>query len=661
MSSAEIYQLDGVPVFLDEARGEPGRGYASIRFRVGDYDEVLACAGVTQFVHNLIRASAPAELIDYVETSNDGLFTRISIDAPVEQLSRCVSAIADAVVDPNWEYLDRVAQLLAADPSPRAWVYESAALNLRYGTAGPGTLFQEMWAVTHARREVVEGWLRERFCRENAAIVLYTSDVILESFKIPSGRARDVLLNEPLALNLPAYFAVDDLDSVTYQFTTSPGAIGQLAGRLVAQLIDRRVTKLEFLAPKGGFNEELLDSSVQCFTGAFPIPPENRSAVVTAIVETISDVAHGHIGEEIYETMLENFRRSCEEHSDNGVDGGLAAAARLFPAVRTRGATRDELEYATAADVAEVAREFLATLVLHVPTGTAVSGDVNPGEVRPDASIDGDTFVDGGPPDRLRKVLYSRQGLTYMNGDEAITVRFAHCTAVFDTGVSYELIAPDGGYITLWTAENGGSEMLVQLVLDNVNPLLFIKREATEDELRAAAAARPHLTGWQARLVAVGKVIAPVALAVLALQQFKSSGISAAVQPLGLLAIFIGAFAWPQLKLRSRKLSGLTLGDWPDVGQYLGFTLLIGGMINTVLVLAIWELATESPPAPATPLAVVVLVIPFVVSWRKVKRSTFETSAQRVVMALRWFCIGSAIQVGVIAVIALVAYLLGVR
>jgi hypothetical protein len=309
MSINEDFQLDGIPVFVHpQGRGESPLARASITFRVGAYDEVLAYSGITRLAHNIICASVPWEVREFISSRNGGIFTMFTIAAPVERFHECLRALAKAIREPNWEATERLQRLLAADPNPDAVFPADVMLRDRYGSVGPGTTVLQPLALIAVNQSALETWVSEHFCRENVSIVSTESAIETGAFTLNSGQSRGLLLHSPQSLQLPAYFNHGD-DGVAFQLLLPAGAVSDLAVAIIAELIHRRVTQLEQLSPRVAFGSNLLDSSYRSLTGSMPISLENVVPAVNAVRQTLQDLAEAHIGDDV----LDKARSSMEE------------------------------------------------------------------------------------------------------------------------------------------------------------------------------------------------------------------------------------------------------------------------------------------------------------------------------------------------------------
>src|SRR5687767_7698344 len=103
MGPTEDFKLDGIPVFVHpQGRGESPLARVSITFRVGTYDETLAYAGITRLAHQIICATLPLELREYVSARNGGIFTMFTVAAPIEHFPTCLRELAKAMREPDW-------------------------------------------------------------------------------------------------------------------------------------------------------------------------------------------------------------------------------------------------------------------------------------------------------------------------------------------------------------------------------------------------------------------------------------------------------------------------------------------------------------------------------------------------------------------------------
>jgi len=160
--------VDGVPVLWQEA---PGSFSASLVFGVGARHETFRTVGVTHLVEHLVMATLPKSHLD----SN----AHVDLDSTIfqatgrpEAVVEFISAVCAAITDLPLSRLATEAGVLEAEGASGDHPAMCAALNDRYGLAGPGLLGTDGPGIRQITEEHVTDHLSRFFHRGNAVLVL---------------------------------------------------------------------------------------------------------------------------------------------------------------------------------------------------------------------------------------------------------------------------------------------------------------------------------------------------------------------------------------------------------------------------------------------------------------------------------------------------------
>jgi hypothetical protein len=657
MGTNEDFKLDGIPVFVHpQGRGESPLARVSITFRVGTYDEMLAYAGITRLAHQVICASLPLELREYITARNGGIFTMFNIAAPVERFNECLRELAKAVRNPDWTATERIQRLLAADPNPDATYPADVMLRDRYGSVGPGTAILQPMALSAVSHDALETWVREHFCRENAAIVSTESAIETGTFIINSGQSRGILLNTPQPLELPAYFNNGD-DGISFQLLLPAGSVSDLSVAILAELLHKRITQLEQLSPRVAFGSNLLDSQYRSFTGSMPIAEDNVLAAVAAIRQTLNDVADGFIGTDIVDRVKANIEEALREQIRSGEDVFTRAQAAIFSSSLPADGALGALANIDASAVSATVRESLSSLILYVPEGVELS-DIAAGRSHDPDPIEGKKYRKIGLPlfrGNRSTVIAGEAGITFKSPGSSVTILFAECTALLDSGIALQLIDRNGSFIKLFPSMYRKGGDLAKSIRDHVDPTLTVPVAASEDdstiEKQSLQQAR-DFSGWRA---VVGVIAAAYLLALLLWIAYRVTQFAGEnVAQFALVSSVMTGLAWFFRPTRRRTRMAKALRAFAEVFRHLSPGLILTYLIDTLLIIQSWELLTRNPPNYWGVFLLVIALVPFAFAFFTFKRSR-STGRQRYFETFRSIWLGNVAQIGIGFVVVFIA------
>jgi hypothetical protein len=648
VAANEDFQLDGIPVFVHpHGRGDSPLARVSITFRVGTHDEVLAYAGITRLAHQIICATLPLELREFVSARNGGVFTLFTVAAPVERFTECLRALAAAIRQPDWEATERVQRLLSADPNPDAAYPADVMLRDRYGGVVPGTVVLQPMALTAINQRALETWVREHFCQENVAIVSTESGIEPGAFTLDHGQSRGVLLTTPQPLPLPGYLNNGD-DGFGFQLLMSAGAATDLAIAIIAELVHKRVTQLEQLTPRVGFSSTLLDSSIRSFTGSMPIAPENAAVAVKAVRQTLNDVADGFLTEDMFERTRSNMQEALRELMRSGEDALSRSHAAIFSSVQPADATIAALDRLTSQNICDTVRSSLPSLLIYVPEDVELE-DLAKADIAEPERVEGKKFRKAGLPlyrANRTTVVAGDKGLTCKTAGTVTTILFSDCTALLDNGVSLQLIDRNGAFIKVFPAMYRKGRDLAKLIRSHIDPTLVVPVAATDEDLDTQRQAVQHahdFSGWRAvvAVVAISYLAVLLFWATYQVTRFAGQNVFQFTAVVAVIGAVV-ALLRPEAR-RQRLTNGVRAAA--EMFRHLSPGLILTYLIDTLLIIRAWDMLVRQEPAnPWGFLLLAVALVPFVFALVTYRRSRF-TGKQRYIETFRSIWIGNAAQV----------------
>lgn len=494
MIPTEDFRMDGIPVFVaapDDVM--PGHSIATILFRVGSHDEVFGSAGVTTLAHNFVRACLPPELREYVSAENDGLFTEFTISAPDEDFGQTITALADAIRQPDWSKLAQQQELLlAAERLEMAWP-EEQLLACRYGTAGAGTTVVRKFSFGRMKPSVVEAWLAERFNRDNAAIVAFGSLGPGSSFSLPRGFAFNAPVNQALDVHAPAYVngGPEHEGLLAFQAAAPIGVRNRLALVMLAQLVEKRLITFQNLTREVNFSSRVVDSQTRVLTGFMTVPQHQVVMALNAIRETLDDLCDGMAGRDLFEDQRDDVARGLLLQMAS-VDSTIhTARVRLMPVLESLEDQIDQIGSMTMDDLVAAIKTCASSMLYQGPDNIHKQvGDLPEWKPKSNKPVVGKTVRLRGGLRYLRRaarISYNDSGLTHWDKRGPLTITFDTCTAVIDNGLSLTIADATGEMFTFYPDAWDDGADIERLIRDNVPLSLFVDIDATDEERREHA------------------------------------------------------------------------------------------------------------------------------------------------------------------------------
>ena len=160
--------VDGVPTFWVD---EGGPFMASLMFRVGVADEILATRGITHLVEHL----ALSQMRDVAHQFNGSVgldITSFWATGATEDVCEFLPRLGAALATLPLERLDLEAGVLIAEQTGRAGSSLEYLLERRFGPHGPGVAAHPEYGLLRLTGAAVQQWAHDRFTADNAVLVL---------------------------------------------------------------------------------------------------------------------------------------------------------------------------------------------------------------------------------------------------------------------------------------------------------------------------------------------------------------------------------------------------------------------------------------------------------------------------------------------------------
>jgi zinc protease len=164
----ERSETAGIPTFRVET---PGPAFAMLMFRVGRADEPLTHAGITHLVEHL--AFHRLRHLSYEHNgTTEPTITRFFAEGEPDEVAEFVRTVASSLVDPPLERIGREARVLREEAADQNTDAADLLRRSRYGASPHGRPAYPEYGLWWLDSAAVGAWIRERFTRDNAALVL---------------------------------------------------------------------------------------------------------------------------------------------------------------------------------------------------------------------------------------------------------------------------------------------------------------------------------------------------------------------------------------------------------------------------------------------------------------------------------------------------------
>jgi zinc protease len=417
LPQVERSEIAGVPTFRVPT---PGPSFAMLLFRVGRSDEALPQAGITHLVEHL--AFHQLHHLPYEHNgTTEPLFTRFFAEGEPDEVAGFVRTVVGSLADPPLERVRREARIVGEEAADRNTEALDTLLRTRHGSGPHARAGYPEYGLWWLDADTVGAWVRERFVRSNAALVVagdVPDDLGLD--RLPIGQRHPVAPVAPRDRRLPRHVHGPD-GIVLGSLLAGRGPEVGLTHAVLEREVEQRLRHHHGLAyqtiaegdPLGPDHSELLLGGV--VRGAEP-----AGKVATALRELLDEL--GERGPD--PALLDSARqRMLRQYRDPLAAAGTAVAdAEDELTGRPFTPLEDDLirvEAATPASIATVVSAAADTFILTVPGDVDVDdnlfGPCERSETESDPPVGGTSY---------KESRVGRRRATLVVGDDAVGLRF---------------------------------------------------------------------------------------------------------------------------------------------------------------------------------------------------------------------------------------------
>jgi predicted Zn-dependent peptidase len=419
-------EVDGVPTLVAPATGPM---HAGLAFRVGLSDETLARFGVTHLVEHLALHSAG--VADYHYNGTTGTeYTYFHLNGSEADIVAFLNGVCTSLRNLPLDRLAIEKEILRTEANGRrGGVTEPLAL-WRHGARDFGLPGYAELGLPALTAEDLQDWVARYFTRENAALWIAGDSVPAGlELSLPSGVRRPVVAPSSALAARPAYFSGSSSavawDSVLRREARTAVFAGVLEREMFRSL--RQTGGLSYTVQTD--YEPRADGSA-VVTAVADALPEKQEAVLGGFIDVLAATRVGRIDPADVTTMV---NRRCEALVQAEEQGGRlpGQAFNLLTGrpVQSVEEAVAEVRAVTADDVAAVAADAWDDGLLMTPRGTAAewAGFVA-APTTSESVVAGTTYpaLDGSDA----RIIVGDQGVSLIDGDEQITVRFDACAVM---------------------------------------------------------------------------------------------------------------------------------------------------------------------------------------------------------------------------------------
>ncbi|MCW5954667.1 MAG: insulinase family protein, partial [Propionibacteriaceae bacterium] len=351
--------VSGVPVFWVD--GNLPALTATLRFRAGQADEPLPQRGYLHLLEHLAFHSLTIGSQVGYNGSVGPIFTSFTFSGPPDQVAQLLGETTRrlGLVDPG--ELRHEAQVLAQEERVRGgWELDNAFL-YRWGARGPGVVWFRQFGLNQPEPHLLEAVARRWFVRQNATLSLDGPIPEGLDLRLPDGEHHPAVLPPP-ARPLPA--AAPD-ETIVVTGLTVPGLAAEVALGIITARLNR---SLRAGGSTAGWRPDHQALGPAAHLALIAPADERPGAHIAGVMAVLRQLAqHGPLPAELDEHRLQRQQARLDPHALRAAPWD-EAEARLLGRGRVTAATwQAELDTVSSAAVADIARQWLDSLLLTVP------------------------------------------------------------------------------------------------------------------------------------------------------------------------------------------------------------------------------------------------------------------------------------------------------
>lgn len=428
----EIGRTGGVTSLYVERSGPT---VAGLSFRVGVADEGLPLRGITHLVEHL--ALFEAGITDYhANGTTGGTVTSFYVTGADDRVRTFLDLVVRSLRSLPLTRLEAERGVLRTEEQRRSSPPELGIW--RHGAQGYGVGGYPEWGVPIVTGEQVQGWADDWFTADNACLWVSGERRLDVDLDLPAGSWRPPPASETVLPFLPCSISAGRR-AVVLDAEVGRSTAASVLARLLERELYRRLRTDGALSYAVEVGYEPLSSHRASLVAYADALEDNEDALVGELVDTLAALeAHGFRADDL-ETVRTNVREALDHGDFDAARLRGAAIDVLFGAkVRSREQLLAELDAVTLDDVATVAAEMRASLLLQVPWGTRADWGGFP-----EAPAFSTTTVSGPRyPGAGGDVLYvGPDGVSLVRDGQSLTVLYRRAAAL--------LVWPDGALMLI--------------------------------------------------------------------------------------------------------------------------------------------------------------------------------------------------------------------
>jgi zinc protease len=450
--------VDGVPAYVGDQIGPVTGG---VVFRVGSSDESLLEHGFAALVAEL--AAVDVEGMHWIVHETSTIFFTTGSAPDVKASLQAVCAALRALADDDViDLADTILNERATPPQPPVTI-----LGVRFGARSFGLGGFPRLGLLRANGARVRSWVARHYTRANC-ILWSTGPLGRPRLGLPAGAITPLPVAVPTSISLPAWCPQDWLGGswrpFVYFCAVTPGSYAALvADRVVEAEIRKRAYKAGLVLADREANVNPWTAEFDYTDFRIDVGPRVDDGV-DVLLGTIDDLADVGPDEAALVQAVEEYERWVSERAAGpGIAAMLAWHELLTGRPRSLDEIMAEIRTVSSDAVTRVVAGMRDTAIVVVPKGAELIDPrfawLEPAVVPPvkgtsfRAVRGGEDGADDDSTDDLRLIV-GNDGVTFDDGEEQLTVRFAECVAaVRFPDNTLVLYAGDGTMISVAAGE----------------------------------------------------------------------------------------------------------------------------------------------------------------------------------------------------------------
>ncbi len=468
--------VDGVPAYVGNQAGPVTAG---IVFRVGTADETLLEHGITALVAEL--AAIDVEGMHWIVHETSTIFFTSGIAPDVKQALTSVCAALRALSEDD---LIDLADTILNEPKTGPLQPPVTILGVRFGAQSYGLGGFPRLGLLRTTGPRVNAWVSRRYNRANA-ILFSTASLGQPRLGLPAGARVAPPTPSPTRIALPAWCPQDWIGRswrpFVYFSSVTPGNDAAIvADRVLEADIRRRAeaTGLSLADREANINPWTPDFDYTDFR--IDVGPRVDDGV-EALLGSIDDLADYAPDSEALAAAIAEFDRWT---SDASATPGVAAMLAWHELITGRPRNIDEflsgIRSVSHMAVAEVVDTMREQAVVVVPEGAELIDPrftmLTPTTAPPIVGIAYSPATAGEDPADNARLIVGAEGVTFVDLDEQLTVRFGDCVAALRfADDAFMLYAADGTMISVAAKEWVDGKSALARVRNGIKPELVVE------------------------------------------------------------------------------------------------------------------------------------------------------------------------------------------